>query len=51
MTPMPIYPPREPLVDPAVRRTGRLGVLFLVLVTAAAAVIDGYVIYKAFIGP
>ena len=49
-TPMPVYPPRNPIVDPAVPRTGRLAVLLLVLTIAAAAVIVGYVVCRAFIG-
>ncbi len=47
---MPVYPPRDPIVDPAVPPTGRLAVLLLVLAVAAAAVIVGYIVCRAFIG-
>lgn len=47
---MPIYPPREPNVDPASHRAGRLGVLLLVLATVTAVVIVGYVVYRALMG-
>lgn len=46
---MPMYPPREPIVDPAVHRAGRLSVL-LVLATVMAVVIVGYVVYRALFG-
>jgi hypothetical protein len=44
---MPIHPPREPIVDPAVPRAGRFGVLLLVTAIAGAAVIVAYVVYRA----
>lgn len=46
---MPIHPPRDPIVDPAVPRAGRFGVLLLVAAMAGAAVIIAYVGYKALV--
>lgn len=47
---MPAYPPRDRIVDPAVRRVGRGDTLLLIAAIAMAAIIAGYVVYRMFAG-